>query len=424
MIERYLYLEIAKIWEEETKYRYFLQVELALLKHLEAEGRVPSGTHAQFTNVSIDLERIHEIEKTTNHDVVAFCESITEQIPKKYAKYFHYGVTSSDIIDTALSLQVGASLEVIASELITLLSQLKTIIKKTENILGLGRSHGVFAEPMIFAQKFLSSYAEFNRRLSEIKEIALTGQISGAVGNYSLITPEIEYSVLEELGLYAEEVSTQVIPRDHLAKLTHTFSLLACAVERLAIEIRHLHHEDINEAREGFKEGQKGSSTMPHKKNPIATENLTGIARTIRSYVTIAEQNCLLWHERDISHSSAERIYLADMFGYTAYALKRMGQTLENLSFNAENIERKVLENPKVFSSIILHKLIRHTDLSREEAYSRVQECSFGDDAINEFKKLFESYNIDFEFEDINSTKRFYQKNFDKKKNRVLKGER
>lgn len=422
MIERYLQPEIAKIWEEKSKYRYFLQVELELLRHLEDECRIPSGAHAAFANTKINLDRIHELEKKTHHDVVAFCESITEQVDTKYGKYFHFGVTSSDIIDTALSLQIKDSIEIIENDFDTIFQSLEKVIVETKDILALGRSHGVFAEPMIFAQKFLGSYAEFKRRLNDIKEMKknLTGQISGAVGNYSLLSPELEVKILNNLGLKVEDVSTQVIPRDHLAKLTHAFSLIACAIERVSTEIRHLHHEDINEAHEGFKKDQKGSSTMPHKKNPIATENLTGIARVIRSYVAIAEQNCILWHERDISHSSSERIYIVDMFGYTSYALNRLAKTLENLSFNKENIERKFLENPKVLSSIVLHKLISDGDQSREDAYQKVQAAAFGADPFTNFKNLLNTYNINFEFDDINGTKSFYQKSFMKKAIQVL----
>jgi adenylosuccinate lyase len=236
------------------------------------------------------------------------------------------------------------------------------------------------AEPMSFGQKFLSAYAELARRYKDLKSFYdndFTGQLSGAVGNYTVLSPEIEKEAIESLGLKVEAVSSQVIPRDRIAKLLSINALIASALERLAIEIRLLHHSDINEIYEGFSKGQKGSSIMPHKKNPISAENITGITRVIRSHLTIAHENMALWHERDISHSSAERLILPDNFGLLFYAIRRMASTIENLVVNKETIQAKSLNNFNYLSSYVLHKLIEENDNSREEIYAVIQKASF-----------------------------------------------
>lgn len=272
MIPRYEVPAVSKIWSEDSRFKKMLEVELALLQAFEDEGSIPKGTAAAFSKVKINPERIHEIEALTRHDVIAFCSSITEQVEPTFARHFHFGVTSSDILDTALSLQLRDSLLIIVQDLNGLLAALDTQIEKTKNLLCLGRSHGMAAEPMVFAQKFLSFKAELARRLVDYKRTLaeeLTGQFSGAVGNYSVITPKVELITLKKLNLPVETVSTQVLPRDRIAKIISIGALTASALERLAVELRHLHHSDISEVHEGFKPGQKGSSTMPHKKNPI-----------------------------------------------------------------------------------------------------------------------------------------------------------
>lgn len=388
MIPRYNVPEIATIWSEENRFQKFLQVEIALLQVLENKKKIPEGTTRAFDGVKINPKRISEIESVTRHDVIAFCTSITEQVDAKHARFFHFGVTSSDILDTALSLQLRDSLSLVITDLKELIASLKAKVDETQDLLCMGRSHGMYAEPMVFAQKFLSFEQEFVRRLNDYKaafETEITGQISGAVGNYTILDADIENETLKLLNLKPETVSTQVIPRDRVAKLTGIGALTAACLERMAVEFRLLHHSDVAEIYEGFKMGQKGSSTMPHKKNPISSENITGISRVIRSHHDIALQNCVLWHERDISHSSAERLFLPDHFGLLSYALRRMTDTVTNLAIVREKVEEKVANNFASLSSFMLHELILLNHATREEIYALVQEASFGSKNIDEF---------------------------------------
>lgn len=423
MIERYASPEISDIWKDFNKFKTFLDIEIALIEALEGKI-IPKGVALAVKEKSqINPERIQEIEKTTHHDVIAFCTSITENLPHDVSKYFHFGCTSSDIIDTAMTLQIKKSAELIKKQLQKLNETLLHQAENSKHIIAMGRSHGMNAEPMSFGSKFLSYYAEFSRRTAELSDYIekdLTGQLSGAVGNYTVLTPEIEKEAIEKLGLRVEPISTQIIPRDRIIKLISITSMIASSIERLATEIRHLHHSDINEVYEGFTKGQKGSSTMPHKKNPVSTENLTGIARVIRSHLTIAHENNSLWHERDISHSSAERIMLPDNLGLTFYALKRMTSTIENLVINKEKIENKVLSSYQYLSSYVLHKIITENHHSREDLYAVVQEASFHSKNIEEFKSHLEKSSLlsssDFSFlnslDDI-SIRNIYLKNID-----------
>lgn len=388
MIERYNCNEISDIWSEHNKFKTFLEVELALTEALEGKV-IPAGISQTIREkAKIDPDRIKEIEKETKHDVIAFCSSITENLPKDISKYFHFGCTSSDIIDTATSLQIKRSVQLIQKQLKRLTQSLMKRAEETKHTICMGRSHGMNAEPMSFANKFLSFYCEFSRRLDDINNFLdkeITGQLSGAVGNYTVITPEIEKDALSKLKLNTEPVSSQIIPRDRIMKLITLTSMIASAVERVSVEIRHLHHSDLGEVFEGFSKGQKGSSTMPHKKNPISAENLTGISRVIRSHLSIAIENNVLWHERDISHSSAERMMLPDNLGLTFYALRRLTNTIENLVINTDKIQSKVFDNFSYLSSYILHKLINENDGSREELYAVVQSASFNAKTTQEF---------------------------------------
>ena len=380
MIPRYEVKEISALWSEENRFKTFLQVEMALLRALEKENKIPHGTAKAFQDVKISPARILEIEEVTRHDVIAFCSSITEQVDPKYARYFHFGVTSSDILDTALSLQIRDSLRIIIKDMKGLLLALEEQVQRSKDLLTIGRSHGMYAEPMIFAQKFLSFHQEVFRRLNDFEQILIhdiTGQLSGAVGNYTVLDSEIESLALTELGLKTEVVSTQVIPRDHVAKIVANSALLASALERMAVEFRLLHHSDVAELHEGFKQGQKGSSTMPHKKNPISSENISGLSRLIRSHVEIALQNNVLWHERDISHSSNERLYLPDHFGILSYAIRRMASTVGDLELHRDKIEAKALENFSAQSSYLLHEMILINSTTRDELYAFIQEASF-----------------------------------------------
>lgn len=428
MIGRYDCPEISKIWSDHGRFTAYLQVELALIKSLENQGKVQAGTAEKIqAQVEIRPQRIEEIEAVTHHDVIAFCTSITEQIDPELSRFFHFGATSSDIIDTATVLMIKGSLDQIMPALDNVITSLEKLVGKTERILCIGRSHGIWAEPMVFAQKWLGFLAEFKRRKVDLDRFyteELTAQFSGAVGNYTILDHDIERIAASDLGLAVESVSTQVIPRDRLAKLTGIFSLFAAAVERIAVEVRHLQHSDIAEAAEGFKKGQKGSSTMPHKKNPVSSENLTGMSRLIRSFHSVALDNCVLWHERDISHSSNERMYLPDMFGLVFYTFKRLASTLEGLVFFEERIEAKVHQHTQWMSSYYLHRLLEQTSARREQLYEKVQAAAFRSDQKNTtLRSELISENPDWDFLpefNFESIKEHYICQFQQTKNKVF----
>ena len=409
MISRYEAKAITPIWSDENKYRTFLTIELELLRALEEKKMIPAGIASTIAKTAvIKPERIDEIELVTRHDVIAFCTSITEQVPADIGKYFHYGVTSSDVIDSALTLQIKASLEVVMKSFDQFLEALKKRAIETKMLMTLGRSHGMYAEPMSFGQKLLGHYAEFKRRRQDLEDFynnELTIQLSGAVGNFTILTPDIEEMVAKKLGVHVEEVSTQIIPRDRLAKLISITSLIANAIERLAVEIRHLHHSDVKEVSEGFSPGQKGSSTMPHKKNPISAENLTGLARFLRSHLNMALENSILWHERDISHSSAERLYLPDHFGILTYAFDRFTSTITMLEIDNQVIEGKVFGITSYLSSFYLHFLISNCQSkTREELYTILQAASFDSEAKSSPEKFRNYIQNDLKNKNINLT--------------------
>lgn len=392
MIPRYEVTDVSALWRDEKKFDYLFKVEIALMEALEENKTIPKVS-AAFKDIKINPERIYEIEATTQHDIIAFCTSITEQVKPEKGKFFHFGCTSSDVIDTALSLQIKDSIELELAALKDLLSAFKARAEETKGVPAMGRSHGMYAEPVSFSHKFLSAYAEFARRYEDLLAFrdSLSGQMSGAVGSYTILNPEIEAKVMKKLGLQVEPLSTQIIPRDHHAKLASIHAQIADAIERFSIEIRHLHRSDVMEVTEGFKKGQKGSSTMPHKKNPISGENLSGLSRILRSQSFIAHENTLLWHERDISHSSAERMYLPDAFGIAVYALRRLHSTVRDLNINTETIEKRVNEDFKYTSSFILHSLLPTWTKTREELYAVIQAASFEATTLPEFEKKLAS---------------------------------
>ena len=425
MISRYDKKEISDLWDENSKFSTYLEVELAILKSLEG-SMVPAGTSEKIRkNAKIDPVRINEIEEKTRHDVIAFCTSITENLDAETGKYFHFGVTSSDIIDSATVVQIKKSLEVIIPAYEKLLRTLKSRAQEMKDVICMGRSHGMYAEPMSFGQKLLGHYNEFARRYTELKDFyenELTIQFSGAVGNYTILSPEQERMAAETLGLKVEPVSTQVIPRDRIAKLININALIGSAIERLCVEIRHLHRSDVGELHEGFKKGQKGSSTMPHKKNPISGENLTGMARMLRSHTLVAQENIVLWHERDISHSSAERFMLPDNFGILFYAVTRLSDTVRDLVFHNEKIEARVMEGHTYLSSYYLHHLIEKTDIKREDLYYFVQEGAFAGSEANSAEVFHETlvktmkeqgYEIDLPKPTFEEIKNIYTKHVD-----------
>lgn len=394
MISRYEVSEISSLWSDEGRFKYYLEVEIAHLRTLESEGLVESGTADLLSKASIDPKRIAEIEKITNHDVIAFCTSVTEQFPAEFGRYFHFGITSSDVIDTAHALLIKDSMSVIEKDLEALKEALRSRAIETSDLLCIGRSHGISAEAMVFGQKFLSFEAELDRRHREWKKEMqeLTGQLSGAVGNYTVVSPEQEEKTIKSLGLKVENVSFQVIPRDRYAKIISEGALLGSLFERMSVEFRLLQHSDIDEVREGFLKGQKGSSTMPHKKNPISSENITGMARMLRSHIIPALENCALWHERDISHSSVERMIFPDHFGILSYSARRMKNVVSNLVIDREKIQTKAQSNEKIYSSYVLHKLIQlNPATKREELYEVVQTSFFNAKTKEELRDQLET---------------------------------
>jgi adenylosuccinate lyase len=429
MIKRYDIEEISSLWSEESKFKYYLQVELAHLKTLEEDGVTESGTVEKISSAKINSKRISEIEKITNHDVIAFCTSITEQFPPHLGRHFHFGITSSDVIDTAHALMIKDSMKIIQQDLSSLKYALRKKACETSDLLCIGRSHGISAEAMIFGQKFLSFEAELGRRIREWAEAAqnLTGQLSGAVGSYTVVTPEQEERTLKRLGLAVETVSSQIIPRDHYAQIVSIGALIASNLERMALEFRLLQHSDIDELREGFSLGQKGSSTMPHKKNPISSENITGIARILRSHIIPALENCVLWHERDISHSSVERMILPDHFGLLSYAARRMKSVVENLIIDRKRIEGKVFQNEKIYSSYVLHKLIgMNPTFKREDLYEAVQTAFFNssnkDELIRNLELELSNRQLKHEVKswiDLEVLRNHYKTQFEKVINRI-----
>ena len=377
MIERYSREEMKKIWDLQSKFQYYLNVEIAVCKAYSKQGKIPTEALGRIkNNASFSLERIDEIEAQVNHDVIAFLTNINETIGED-AKYMHIGLTSSDVIDTALALQIQDASKIIKKDLNSVKNTLINLAQKHRNTLCIGRSHGIQAEPMTFGVKMLNWLDMFERAISRfefVTEEIRVGQISGPVGTFSNIEPIIEELTCEILNLKPAKISTQVIQRDYHANFLQCLALIASIIEQCAIELRHLQRTEVNEVEEGFKKGQKGSSAMPHKKNPISGENLCGLARIVRSNSFASLENIALWHERDISHSSAERIIFPDSTILVDYMLNRFNNTLENLVIKEDNMHKNAHSfGGIVFSQKVLLKLIEK-GLTREEAYLIVQK--------------------------------------------------
>ncbi len=376
MIERYSRAEMKKIWELENKFQRYLDVEIAVCEAYAKTGKIPQNALENIKNkASFSISRIDEIESEVNHDVIAFLTNVNETVGED-AKYIHMGLTSSDVIDTALALQIKDASEIIRNDIEKTIFTLKNLADKHRNTLCIGRSHGIIAEPMTFGVKMLNWLDMFERALERFNNAAeeiRVGQISGPVGTFSNVDPQIEEIACKFLNLKPAKISTQIIQRDYHAHYLQTLANIASVIEQCATEIRHLQRTEVNEAEEGFKAGQKGSSAMPHKKNPISAENLCGLARVVRSNSLAALENIVLWHERDISHSSAERIILPDSTILIDYMLNRFNSTIENLVIKKENMRKNAhAYGGIVFSQKVLLKLIEK-GLTREDAYSIVQ---------------------------------------------------
>lgn len=376
MIPRYSRPEMASIFEPENKFKIWLEVEtLALEKMAEMDIVPKSAAIALREKGNFDIARIDEIEKEVKHDVIAFLTSVAEFVGED-SRYVHQGMTSSDVIDTSFAVMLTQAADIIINDLDRLLAALKKRAHEHKDTLCIGRSHGIHGEPTTFGLKLAGHYAAFERakeRMIRAKEEVSTITISGAVGTYAVLPPEVEAHVADKLGLRVETVATQVIPRDRHAAFFTTLGVVASSIENLAVEIRHLQRTEVREAEEYFDKGQKGSSAMPHKRNPIATENLTGQARIIRAAVTPALENVALWHERDISHSAVERTILPDALISADYAINRLASVIDKLlvypDTMMENLEKM---GGLVFSQRVLLALTQ-AGISREDAYRIVQ---------------------------------------------------
>ena len=377
MIERYSRKEIKDIWEDKNKYSIWLDIELAAAEAMEKYKIIPKGVVKKVKSKSkINVKRILEIENNIKHDVIAFLTSITEKAGKE-ARYLHKGMTSSDVLDTCFNLQLKQSGQILLKDINILLSTIKKQAIKHKNTLCIGRSHGIHAEPITFGLKLLTFYQEFLRnkkRLEDsINEIS-TCAISGAVGTFANIHPKVEVYVAKKLNLKVEPISTQVIPRDRHAQFFSTLAIIASSIERFATEIRHLQRTEVLEVEEFFGKKQKGSSAMPHKKNPILSENLTGLARLIRSAVIPALENVALWHERDISHSAVERNIGPDTTIALDFALNRLNGVIQNLNIYPKKMIKNLnITNGLFFSQRVLLELT-NVGFTREQAYSLVQK--------------------------------------------------
>jgi len=392
MIKRYILPEMGAIWSEKNKYQKWLEVELAVCEAWKERGEIPADALERIKKkATFSVERIEEIEKVVKHDVIAFLTSIAEHVGDD-SRYIHLGLTSYDVVDTAFSLLIKESLNKIKKGLVSLKEIVKKEAQLHKNTLLIGRTHGVHAEPITFGVKLLVWYEEINRhlrRIDQATEVISYGRISGAVGTYIHIDPQIETYALNKLNLKPAKVSTQILQRDRHAEVISVLALLASSIEKFAVEIRHHQRTEVLEVEEPFTKGQKGSSAMPHKKNPVRAERISGLARLARANLQVALENIPLWHERDISHSSAERIIFPDSFILTDFILTEITDIIKNWKIFPENMRKNIdLTQGLIFSQKVMLSLAKK-GLSREAAYSLVQKNSLKAWSENlDFKKL------------------------------------
>ncbi len=377
MIERYTLPEMGRIWTENAKFQSWLKVEIAACEANCSLGKMPEAALKEIRlNAKFEESRIKEIEKEVKHDVIAFLTNINEYVGDS-GRYIHVGMTSSDVLDTGLSLQLKDSCELLLEEIQKLENEVRSLARQHKNTLMIGRSHAIHGEPISFGFKLAGWLAEILRdkkRLLILKESISIGQISGAMGTYANTNPEIEKITCDLLGLKPDTASTQVISRDRHAEYVQTIALVGASLDRFATEIRNLQRTDVLEVEEGFSKGQKGSSAMPHKRNPIRSERVSGLSRILRSYVVTALENVPLWHERDISHSSNERIMLPDVSICLHFMLREMKEIINNLKVYPDNM----LKNLNIYGGVIFSQkvllLLVEKGMSREKAYSLVQK--------------------------------------------------
>lgn len=395
MIDRYTRKEMKQLWSEKTKFDALLEVEILAAEAWAELGEIPTeDTKKLRERASYNIDRIKEIEAETKHDIVAFTRAVSETLGDE-KKWVHYGLTSTDVVDTAYGYQLKQVNQVLKKDLAHLINVIGKKAKEHKYTVQMGRTHGVHAEPTTFGLKLATWYAEMKRNLERFERVAAgveAGKISGAVGTFANTPPEVETYVCKHLGLRAQDISTQVLPRDLHADYVTTIALIATSIERFAVEIRGLQKTEQREVEEYFAKGQKGSSAMPHKRNPISSENVTGIARVIRGYASTAYDNIPLWHERDISHSSAERIILPDATTLLNYQLNRFANVVEQLTVFPENMKDNMETTfGLIYSQRVMLQLI-DKGLSREEAYDLVQpKTAQAWDEKKDFRSLLET---------------------------------
>jgi adenylosuccinate lyase len=380
MLARYTHPQISEVWSEDYKLSLWIEIETLACMGWERLGVIPMGTSLPLMDIkvsSIDKERLASIEKEVKHEFLAFLTLINEMTPVEDNRHYHRGLTSSDVLDTAFSLQLRKAGGLILNEMQQLLDNLKAKAFEHKTTVMMGRTHGMYGEPTTFGLVMASHYMEwvrnYKRLISAIEEVCV-GKLSGPMGNFTVIDPLVEAFVCERLGLKPEPVSTQVIPRDRHAVFFSTLGIIGSSIERLAVEIRNLQQSSVNEVSEAFSDGQKGSSAMPHKKNPISSENLSGIARLLRSYVMPSLEDIPLWHERDMSHSSVERVIAPDATHLAGYSIKRLADVIKGLNVHKDVMLKHVEEAGDSYKT--QSYLVQLTDkgMSREEAYKRLQE--------------------------------------------------
>ncbi len=382
MIPRYTRKEMAQIWAPETRFKIWFEIEAHAADRMAKLGIVPKAAAKKIwekgRNAEFNVARIDEIEAVTKHDVIAFLTHLSEIVGPE-ARFVHQGMTSSDVLDTCFNIQLTRAADLLLADLDSVLVALKKRALEHKMTVCIGRSHGIHAEPVTFGLKLAYAYAEFARaksRLKSAREDVATCAISGAVGTFANIDPSVETYVAKKLGLKVEPVSTQVIPRDRHAMFFATLGVIASSVERLATEIRHLQRTEVLEVEEFFSPGQKGSSAMPHKRNPVLTENLTGLARLVRSATIPAMENVALWHERDISHSSVERGIGPDATAHLDFALKRLAGVIEKLVVYPDNMKRNLDKLGGLIHSQRILLALTQKGMSRENSYAAVQRCA------------------------------------------------
>ena len=379
MIERYAPAPMREVWSDQHRFELWLRVEVLACEAWASLGRVPSDSLPRIRAASFDVQRIKDVEAEVNHDVIAFLTVINESIGQPHARYVHLGLTSSDVVDTAFAVQIQDSARLILADLRALRAAAAELAVRHRTTVMVGRTHGIHAEPITFGFKVAGWVAELDRAIARLEAAAreaAAGKLSGPVGTHAELDPEVERYVCRELGLDVDPVSTQIVSRDRHAAFMNALAVAAASMERIALEIRHLQRSEVAEAFEPFGERQKGSSAMPHKRNPVLTERICGLARTVRGYAATELENVALWHERDISHSSAERVVFPDACCLVDYMARTLGKVLEGLEVRPETMARNLdLGGGVVYSQSVLLALVE-AGMAREDAYRIVQSAA------------------------------------------------